>query len=502
MPVANDLKQLILETAVKNQAECVRFRQPRLNQINKNIDTYLGVEQPALKGFSNVPLDFVIISGYVETLMAKIDDAPNVKFLEQAPADLKKALKYTALWNRDSSDSKNRWNNIDRNEKKLAIFQGIGISKTYTESPYQANYEAIPLSSFLFDPTGGDNLEIHQFVGQEDIFRSWEDLQAGAKDEFYDKGQINTLKTASNDPNAEKNDDLYQNKYRWQRALGLNPEVVSQAGSDLYNLTEMCLTYKSKRYYILFDYTTSTWIRVEEMKDVFKSGLYPWTAWQTDNNSQSLLCKAPADVIRPIAVSMKEVFNRGMDNLNKSTHNMRAVDLNMIPNLNQLNWRHNGIVGVKTLGTNKSAKDAFFDIVPPEKTTLILNLTDWLNQYLGQQTGITASAQGTSDKDTKVGVYYGDLQQVADRMGLLNKSYSDNWKNKALRWMNGLDEHMTEPQAIKIVGDKGIEWDEITHEDTNKNKEFDVEISSGRLEAELNEVKQRRKIESLNWKKN
>ena len=495
--MTNEINNKIAELATKMQAECVKFRQPRLNQINKNIDTYLNVEQPTLKGFSNVPLDYVVMSGYVETLMAKIDDAPNIKFIEQSQADLKKALKYTALWQRDSTDSQKRWTNVDRNEKKLAIFQGIGISKIYTESPYKAHYDAIPLSSFLFEPSGGDDLETHKFVGQEDIYKSWEELKQGVKDRIYDNKQVEKLKQATDDTSFEKNDDLYKNKYRWQKSLGLDVESTAFSGEALYNLTEMILLYNGERYYIVFDYSTGTWIRIEKLKDVFASGLYPWTVWQTDNNLQSLLCKSPADVIRPIAVSMKEVFNRGMDNLNKTTHNMRGVDLNMIPNLNQLNWRHNGIVGVKTLGTNKSAKDAFFDIFPPERTNLIVNLTDWLNNFLGQQTGITASAQGASDKDTKVGVYYGDLQQVADRLGLLNKSYSDAWRAKTLRWQYGVDENLSKPEAIKIIGDKGAEWEEITVEDKNKNKEFDVEISSGRLEAEFNEVKQRRRIEAL-----
>lgn len=489
--------QKITETAVKMMAACVKYRQPRLNDINKNIETYLNVEQPQLKGFSNVPMDFVVLSGFVDTLMAKIDDAPQVTFTEQTMADLKRAMKYTALWQQDSTDVMNNWDSIDRAEKKLAIFQGLGISKVFTESPYQANYDTIQLADFLFDPRGGANLEKHQFAGQESIYKTFEQLQEGTADGVYDKRQVEKLRLATEDTSTEKNDDLYKNKYRWQKSLGLDADGFGYSGDAQYNLTEMVLSYKGKRHYVLFDYSTGIWVRVKKIEDVFKSKLMPWTAWQTDNNHNSLLSKAPVDVIRPIAVSMKEVFNRALDNLNKTTNNMRAVDVAMVPNLNQLNWRHNGIVAVKSVN-GRNVDNAIRDLVPPDRTNLIVNLTEYLDNFIAQKSGITASAQGASDKDTKVGVYYGDLQQVADRLGLLNKSYSNAWRQKALRWMYGVDEHLTEAKAIKIIGDKGAEWDEIKGEDKKRDKDFDVNISSGRLEAEFNEVKQKNRTDSLN----
>ena len=496
--ISKETADVIAEKAVKMVATCVKYKEPRLKQIQQSLDIYLNVEKPALKGYSNIPIDYVVMTGFVDTLMSKIDDAPSVQFSNKTEADLKRAKKYTAFWENDSSSVREKWNAKDRNEKKQAIFEGVGISKFYSENTpkYKSNLENVSLQDYIFEPSGGAYIQKHRFNGQENIFKSLSDIKEEVASKNYSAVQVRELKNKTNSDETKHNEDLYTSRYTRQKAMGLDVESNMYLGESIFSLTELFLWHDGKKYQIVFDYKTGVWVKIKLMKDVFASELYPYSVWQTENNFQSLLCPAPADVIRPIAVSMKELFNDGMMNLKKNNDVMRVIDSTMINNINQLKWRKNGIVVANTQN-GRTLDHAVKNLEVPDRTDLIVNLTDWLDNFIGQKTGITASAQGTTDKNAKVGIYYGDLQQVADRMGLLNKSYSEAWEDKALLWVNGVDEHLSEPEAVKIVGATGIEWDELNKEDVSLDKELDIKITGGNAEEQLNEVKQKKKEEAL-----
>ncbi|MEK7068561.1 MAG: hypothetical protein AAB964_01965, partial [Patescibacteria group bacterium] len=107
----------------------VRYKEARMQEIQKSIDLYNGKTKKALKGRWNVALP--LMSGYVDTLLSKTDDAPKVKFNYQDIADLQRSQKVQAKFDQDSSDVAEQWALKDRMEKKLASFSGVGISKVF-----------------------------------------------------------------------------------------------------------------------------------------------------------------------------------------------------------------------------------------------------------------------------------------------------------------------------------------------------------------------------------
>ena len=119
-----------------------------------------------------------------------------------------------------------------------------------------------------------------------------------------------------------------------------------------------------------------------------------------------------------------------------------------------------------------------------------------MDNFLGRKTGITPEIQGQPEEQ-KVGIYFGNLQQVADRLGLYNKSYRECWSRMGLKYAWGAYDHLTEPMMVKIIGESGVEWDELTHGEAKKAPDLDIEISGGTAEMMANESKAKKRENAL-----
>jgi len=495
--IASNLADKLTQIALKQLEAGVKFKQTRLKNISVNEDLYNGVSKPALKGRFNIPLP--IVSGFVDTLMSKIDNPPVIKFEKGEEADLKLSQKTSALWLKDSAATAGKWSKKDRWAKKLAIFSGRAIYKYYAESQpgYKSNLEIIDHNDFYCEPQGGGDLDNHLFLGQMNIFRTEAQLKAGAKSGLYSDKQINQIITDTDSHNHKENQELYKQKLSRFASLGLDVETNAFVGQNVFPLVEHYLEFENKRYYLFFELKSGTWIRAEELKDVFKSNTYPFVSWATHEDAFNFWSKAPVDDIRPVAEAMNIIFNQALDNRQKRNFGQRAYDPDIFPDPSQLEWRPDGLVEANTSGGVKQIGAGIYEFQTPEVAGTI-DLFQYMDNFLGQKTGITPSAQGQSDKNVAVGVYYGDLQQVADRLGLYNKSYTESYAELGQRYYYGIIEHLSEPQAIKLIGLNGIEWDEVAKSDFDLHQTpFDIVVLSSDAENQANEVKSKRRVDAL-----
>src|SRR4051812_30953772 len=67
-------------TAVKQVNAGLLFKQPRMERIKAIEDMYAMKERPALVGRYAVPFDGVVMRGYMDTLMSKVDDTSKLVF--------------------------------------------------------------------------------------------------------------------------------------------------------------------------------------------------------------------------------------------------------------------------------------------------------------------------------------------------------------------------------------------------------------------------------------
>ena len=496
------LRDKLVAIAQQQIQTSMKYKDARMQEVQKSIDLYHGKTKKALKGRWNVPLP--LMSGYVDTLVSKQDDPPKIKYGHQDMADLQRAQKVQAKWEQDSSEVQGRWAEKDRMMKKLASFYGVAIPKyfAYNDSKgvYHSHLEVVDPLDFECEPMGGQNLRNHKFKGQRNIFKSKAELETFATGDnpIYDKKQVLRLcyTYANEDKTFEK---LYQEKTDRLRSLGFDPDRNSYMGISVFNLCEWYMEYEGTWYYLFFEPHSGICVRFAPLVEVFESGEDPFDAWHTHSDPFNFWSKAPADDMRPVAESMNIIFNQALDNREKKNYGQRAFDPEMFPDPSQLEWRPDGLVEVESgITATRAIGTGIYEFTIPDLPEAgTINLMKFMDDITGLKTGITPSAQGASD-EKRVGIYYGNLQQVADRLGLYNKAYSESWGRIGRLYYLGLRQFVkSNKMMVRMIGTSGYNWQELVESDVNPTQDFNIEIVGGQAMAQLDEILKKTKTDAL-----
>lgn len=490
----SDIKAKIVAQCRQEFLNGLQFKQGRIKDWQGNEDLYFNRVKKTLRGRFNVPIP--IMSGFVDTLLSKIDEPPSIKFTQNEEADLRISQKTQALYEVESKNEDADWASKDLDAKKLAILYGRAIFRAYGESDpkYKFNLFVTDIYDFIADPMGGGDLENHRFVAEDNIFKSKYELLEGAKIGIYDKSAVFKLVNNVPEQTLVNNETLYQNKQNRFTALGLTSQMHNFVGDGMIKFVEQGTTYHGERYYVLYEYASGHAVRCEKLTDIFESNLWWWTSWATHRDAFNFWSKAPADDIRPVAEAIRILVNQELDNRQKRNWNQRAYDPDVFPNASELPYRPDGLVATRA-GASKvqNISNGIFTFETPELNGTI-NLVDWMDGIIGQKSGVTGDTQGKSDED-KVGIYYGNLQQVADRLGLYNKSYAKCHAAIGRRYVWALHEHLTKPMAVRLIGEKGVEWDTLTKKEVNPN--LNITIEGGNAQLQADEVKKKQQLESI-----
>lgn len=491
------------KTACKQLEEGVKGRAARFDEIAKSEAQYNGEKSKALRGRHNIPFDAVIARGFVDTLMSKVDEALDISF-ERSPGrqqDKKPAQKISAVCDFERGPDQGMWDLKDLGVKKLAAFSGRGIYKKYasrTNGKFQDVLETVDHWDFVTETQGGGFLDAHLYKGQMNIFRSRAEIIALSDAGIYDKRQAYKLFRCTTEAEIKKNQEIYRQKVSRAASLGIDYEQNNFVGSQLYRLVEWVMYYRGEWYYLIFNYDAGIWLRCEKLEDVFsvakvKPGRGPWVSWATHFDPFVFWSIAPMDSVRPVAYAMKKVMNLTLDNLEKRNWNMRAYDPNVF-NPKDLLWKDQGLVKAN-IRMGQPIGNHIYNFETPDTTTVTVNMVEYLNNFLGEKTGITPSAQGKSD-DEKVGIYVGNIQQVADRLGLTNKMYEQAHVDIGVNFQYGLLDHMPERYAVKVIGNAGIEWnEELLRKEVDRK--FTIRVRGTNTEEKMNAVLSQRKEKAL-----
>lgn len=493
-----ELKTKLITVAARQVEEAVKYRKPRLDTILKNEESYYLKVKPALPGRVNIPLP--IVAGFVDSLKSKTDDAPKVTFGHQGLANLRLAQKVTSAWDILTDTTHGKYAYKDRAAKTLAIFGGRAIFKAYASSDdgYHNHLDVVDHFDFLCEPKGGGDLDDHLYLGQQNIYRTQDELEKGIKAGFYDVEAATTIIKSIGTEESKKNDSAVVEKAARYKALGLDMEAAAYVGQNVANLVEWYMQWFGKRYYLLFDPVLRQAVRISENKVLFAKDTQPFVSWATHEDPFNFWSKASVDDIRPVADGMEMTFNEGLNNLRKRNWDMKAYDPSVFPDPSQLEYtRPDQLVTANSNMGERSIANGIYHFQTPDNTAITVNLVQFLDAFIGKKTGVTDSLQGAAAKDVKVGVYYGDLQQAADRLGLQNKSYSEAWAKLGSRFKDGLQEHLDEPLLVKMVGTHGAEWDELKRSELKGVDDFDIKFTGGASEMQANEVKRKQRIDAL-----
>ncbi len=482
------------------------YKIQRMTQIGESEDLYFGiVKKQARNPFND---SFPFMSGFVDGLMGKLDDMPQIEFTPADEADFNSAQKYQALFDQqvNSPLPEASWSRKDRWTRKMALFSGVGIYCLYGESyggVFKLHFDAKDYYDFHCEPGGGGDLEQHLFCGEENLFKTKQELMLGVANGYYDESQVMKILTTGTQSDSKDNEDQNNQRLNRHRGLGLDPQSNNYVGQDVFKFCQWYLKFQGIRWYCLFEESTGTWIRVKPLRDLFPiveatgDALYPYVTWQTHEDARVFWSKAPCDDARPIAISVNRLLNQELYNREKKNNGVRAYDPEMYHDLESLmDNRPDGLVPFDSKGGARKAADGIFTFQVGDLGGT-LDLVSFLDGFTSQKTGTQTKSQNEKPADQKVGVFFGELKQIEERVNVYNKSFKEAWAQLGYRFIQAVDDHVTGEIAVQIMGADGLEWGKFTAKDKQRNRDFNIRIKGGNAELQEGLARDARKIEGL-----
>lgn len=479
------------------------FKKPRLARLAKYQELYDGRLPKKLRQLFNVAIP--VFPGMIDTLNAQHDTPIQLKFKEGDAADYFKVQKIQGAFDLEvmSTAKNSKWDSKLRMARKHAIMNGRAILKLTAESDpeYKSELEVVNLKNFHFQPRGGVYLENHLFAGEEDIEKTKSELAEGAKSDLYDKEQVAELFRISNDRDyLPESNQTYGDRLSRFKPMGLDPDNNSYVGETVYRLAQWILNIDGTRYFLVFHPWSMTWLRFEKWSELCSSDLYPWETYATHEDDENFLSKAYADDLFPAADAIVALFNQDLTNREKKNNGARAYDKDMFPDVRKLDeamFRPDALVPADTKGGTRRIAEGIYHFDVGELAGTV-DLISYITESLGKNTGANDMAMGSvSDASKKASVAFAEQKSVSKRLSWASQPFQDMMAGLGKRYMYGLKDHMPSKMAIKLMGENGWDWDQITRLELNTSKDVDVLIQSTDHQMQESEMKKEKREKAL-----
>jgi hypothetical protein len=471
-------KQTIDKIAAQsiNEIDIARtYKNGKVKSWQSNESMYYGVKETSEDSRANISLGRM--QEFVHTLLSKIDNPLVFKFTKRKPSQLSRVELLNSLRRFDAD--RNFWDLKDIVGKKQGIIYGRAIYAYYASSDkgtYESNLENVDVYDFLIDPScGGIDIENAFFMGRWGVVKTIKQLKDGVKNKIYNKEAVSRLIESGGNSTEENQEET--NK----RSRSYDQETIGDKENNNHNkfkLWEWFTTFEGERYYILMD-NSGQWIRCEKLSDMFSCNTWPFWTWAAFPDLTEFWTPSYCDYARDLFLAQDASIGQMLDNADAINKPMRAVDVSAIDDVTKLKYRKDGIIPVKK---GVDINRAYQTVITPSINTPI-QVFEILEGIQEKASGVTAQAKGTSDEKGKVGIYQGNEAAMADRFGLLNKSYSFGYKRFAKLYENGVKDHLIKKIAIEILGPNGVEVKQISKRDLyKKGDEYGITVEASNAE--------------------
>ena len=485
-------KQTIDKIAAQsiNEIDIARtYKNGKVKSWQSNESMYYGVKETSVNSRANISLGRM--QEFVHTLLSKIDNPLVFKFTKRKPSQLSRVELLNSLRRFDAD--RNFWDVKDIVGKKQGIIYGRAVYAYYASSDegYQSHLENVDVYDFLIDPAcGGIDIENAFFMGRWGVVKTIKQLKDGVKNKIYNKEAVSRLIESGGNSTEENQEET--NK----RSRSYDQETIRDKEDNNHNkfkLWEWFTTYEGERYYILMD-NSGQWIRCEKLSDMFSNDMWPFWTWAAFPDLTEFWTPSYCDYARDLFLAQDASIGQMLDNADAINKPMRAVDVSAIDDVTKLKYRKDGIIPVKK---GVDINRAYQTIITPSINTPI-QVFEILEGIQEKASGVTAQAKGTSDEKGKVGIYQGNEAAMADRFGLLNKSYSFGYKRFAKLYENGVKDHLIKKIAIEIIGPNGVEVKQISKRDLyKKGDEYGITVEASNAEMMANKQDRNEKLAFL-----
>jgi len=485
--IRKELADKISAQSLDEIASARIYKQGKISGWQENEKLYYAVKPVSEESRANIALGRM--QEFVHTLLSKVDNQLTFTYTKRKPSQLSRVELLNSLRRFDAE--RGFWDLKDIVGKKQGIIYGRAIYAYHASSinGYESCLENVDVYDFLVDPAcGGIDLENANNLGRWGVIKGLKDLKDGVKNKIYNRDAVNRLleSNGSEDINQEENNK--RSRSYDQQTIG-DKDVKN---ANKFKFWEWFTTYEGERYYILMD-NSGGWIRCEKLSDMFSDDMWPFWTWAAFPDLTEFWTPSYCDYARDIFVAQDVSIGQMLDNAEAINKPMRAVNVKAIKDQTKLKYRKEGIIPVDG---GVDINNAYKILETPSINTPIqvFNILEGIQE---KASGVTAQAKGDSDEKGKVGIYQGNEAAMADRFGLLNKSYSFGYKRFAKLYENGVKDHLIKKIAVEILGPSGVEVKSINKRDIyRKGDEYGVSVESSN--AEMLASKQNR-LDKMNF---
>lgn len=487
-----DTRQEIIAQSLKEIQFARDFKQGKVKDFKLNEDLYYGRIKKDTGAMARANVDLGEMAGNIHTTLSKIDNPLTFKFEKRKASQLQRVKLLNALKNIDAKNDD--WDIKDIVGKKQALLYGRAIYSYFADSVngYKPHLSNIDVYDFLIDPSaGGVDIELASYLGDYGVVKTRQDLKEGVKSGIYLKTETQYLLDGSGNSTERPQEELNkQNRTQDQNVWKLEKEIGDK---DKYKFWRWFTTYDGVRYYLLLCEKGATAVEIAPLEEKFASNMWPYWTWANFMDLTEFWTPSQADYDREVIMAKATSINQMLDNAEQINKPQKVVNVGAIENLAELKYRRDGYIKVKKdFDVNRAVQSL---TVPSISTPIeVFKLLDGIQE---KSSGVTGASKGVAEED-KVGIYEGNQAEVADRYGLLNKSYAFGYKRFAKLYEAGVREHLVKKVAIDILGPDGVEVKEVSRRDLFRaGDDYKVTVEASNAELALSEAEKRQKIAFL-----
>ena len=473
---------LIAAQAIQEIAFAREHKENKTAGWKKNENLYYGCKEKTKSSRANI--DLAQGQEFVHTILSKIDEPLVFKFVKRKSAQYQRVKLLNAV--REYDSKRDNWSIKDIVGKKQACLYGRAIYFYHADQKggkYTPNLEPVDVYNFLIDPAAnGYDMETARYMGDYSVVLDKKQIKQGMDEGIYRKDVAQELLDGSGDNGEETDEEI--NKRNRELATDIGERSEKQLSRDIYRMWRWFTTYEGERCYLVIN-ESGQCLRIEKLDEFIPpvgeaKPMFPYWSWSFFLDMTEFWSPSPMDYARELFMAQNVSINQMLDNAEAINKPQKAVDVKAVENLNDLKYRKGGIIRMKQ-GTN--INNAIQMLQVPSINTPI-KVYEILGAIQSRASGVTDSAKGVADENGKVGIYEGNKEAVADRFGLLNKSYSFGYERFAQLYCILLKENLTNKIAVEIIGPEGVEVKSVEKKDIYRSddEEYTISVESSNAE--------------------
>lgn len=438
-----------MERLIKEKESGRKLQERKHEDWNENYELYrnkVKTNRLTQRQAVNIPL----MKETIKTMLARIDDAPNVDWKELA-GDEQKELIYQEIWNQQFKD--NQLELIDIIDKKNVLLYGLSPKKLNIGKS-GIDISVLDVYDVLFDPLKTPwDLESARFLIHRNIFKTAREILA---DEKYTKEGKDQLKiwidSESGITQDEKNKEDWEKKMERMEAMGItNDKFPLFAGGDrIINLTEHYTKVWNvkkqdweKRVIVYADEKIE--LMNEKLEDLIGVDFWPFIVWSEDVETGDTYPDSIADLVRVPNKVLNIWFSQLIENRTLKNFQMHWF----LPGGNYTPQTYTPGPGVMLPAPpgddiNKVIKPV--EISGLDDTLLAI---DAVTKIVERGTGATAIDKGQSEEGQQT---LGEIQilvgKANERVTAMAKFYRMAWYELAWKWDRMLNANA--PKFMKL----------------------------------------------------